>query len=451
MTTTLGGSNNFIAGGNVYVARQHFGNASDTVTTPSYSWLGAPTTGLYRQASNVVAFTSNGIDQLRIGPQSLGIGSTNSQINVRGDLTMIQGGAIVPSVSSSSADGVHGIIWPANPGGASGSAWIKWYQGGFSSLYTTLEIGTGSDTHDILYFNTSGKVGFGISVPNYKIDVSGDVNVTGAYYVNGVALGGGSGTVTSLTAGTGISLSPSTITTTGTISTVQDISTTATPTFASLTLNTASGAKLSLTGATSNWIAWNANGAGAPTFTSSSAGTKLILNPAVTATSADYALGINTNVLWTGVPTTSQSFAWYAGTTQVSALTGAGALSATGEITAYSSDARLKQNVELIPDALGKVQALRGVTFSWDKDKSQSLGFEPRDGRDIGVIAQEVQAVLPEAVRPAPFDWDNMEGRSRSGEDYLTVQYEKLTALLIEAVKQLKAEVDELRARLDSE
>ena len=155
VTTTVGGSNNFIAGGNLYVANQHFGNASDTLTTPSYSWLGALTTGMYRQASNVVAFTANSVDQLRIGPQSLGIGSTSAQVNVRGDLTLVQGGAIVPSTSTGSADGVHGIIWSANPGGASGSAWIKWYQGGFSSLYTTLEIGTGSDTHDILYFNTS--------------------------------------------------------------------------------------------------------------------------------------------------------------------------------------------------------------------------------------------------------------------------------------------------------
>jgi len=62
-----------------------------------------------------------------------------------------------------------------------------------------------------------------------------------------------------------------------------------------------------------------------------------------------------------------------------------------------------------------------------------------------------VQAVLPEAVRPAPFDRSPDGTGSASGEHYLTVQYEKLTALLIEAVKQLKSEVDDLRARLDSQ
>ena len=58
--------------------------------------------------------------------------------------------------------------------------------------------------------------------------------------------------------------------------------------------------------------------------------------------------------------------------------------------------------------------------------------------------------MLPEAVRPAPFDIDG-DGNSKSGENYLTVQYEKLTALLIEAVKELKSEVDTLKARLDAQ
>jgi hypothetical protein len=518
VTTTLGGSNNFIAGGNVYVARQHFGNASDTLTTPSYSWLGAPTTGLYRQASNVVAFTSNGIDQLRIGPQSLGIGSTNSQVNVRGDLTLVQGGAIVPSTSTSSADGVHGIIWSANPGGASGGAWIKWYQGGFSTLYTTLEIGTGSDTHDILYFNTSGKVGFGVAVPSYKIDVSGDINVSGTYYVNGVALGGGSGTVTSigmtvpgflsvtpasittsgtfaislsgtalpvanggtglttaptngqidigstglgftrttLTAGSGVSitngagaitiaatgsggtvtsisagqgvtLSPNPITTTGTVSIGQSVATTATPTFNGLRT----------TGQTDALISSNYDAAGrAICIAASVSGTQGILQFTNNAVS----------VQWASIVGTSAGLTINATTTAYN-----GAITATGEITAYSSDARLKQNVTNIDSALNKLSQINGVMFDWDTAKAEPLGFNPKYTRDVGVIAQEIQAVLPEAVRPAPFDRSPDGTGSASGEHYLTVQYEKLTALLIEAVKELKAEVNELKARLDGQ
>jgi len=461
VTTTVGGSNNFIAGGNLYVANQHFGNASDTLTTPSYSWLGALTTGMYRQASNVVAFTANGVDQLRIGPQSLGIGSSSAQINVRGDLTMVQGGAIVPSTSTSTSDGVHGIIWPANPGGASGSAWIKWYQGGFSTGYTTLEIGTGSDTHDILYFNTSGKVGFGVAVPNYKIDVSGDINISGTYYVNGVAVGTGTGTVTSvgMTVPSFLSVTPSSITSSGTFAvsysgTALPIANggtglTTTPTngqidigngtgFTRTTLTAGSG--VSITNGTGT-ITIAATGSGG-TVTSISAGTGVTMSPNPITTTGTISIG--------QAVTTSSAVQFGSLGVGAANATG-GTIIATGEITAYSSDARLKNNVTLITDPLTKIMSLRGVTFDWDIAKAQPLGFVPNYIRDVGVIAQEVQAVLPEAVRPAPFDLTADGLDSASGEHYLTVQYEKLTALLIEAVKQLKSEVDDLRARLDAQ
>jgi len=118
-----------------------------------------------------------------------------------------------------------------------------------------------------------------------------------------------------------------------------------------------------------------------------------------------------------------------------------GALSAVGEITAFSSDRRLKTNIRPIPGALEKVSNLTGVLFRW-KDEVDSLGFSPTKKDDVGVIAQDVESVLPEAVRPAPFDVE--AGVSKTGENYLTVQYEKLTALLIEAVKELAARVEKL-------
>jgi hypothetical protein len=60
------------------------------------------------------------------------------------------------------------------------------------------------------------------------------------------------------------------------------------------------------------------------------------------------------------------------------------------------------------------------------------------------VFAQDVQQVQPEAVKPAPFDIAE-DGTSSSGENYLTVQYEKLIPLLIEAIKELRAEVNQLK------
>jgi hypothetical protein len=115
-------------------------------------------------------------------------------------------------------------------------------------------------------------------------------------------------------------------------------------------------------------------------------------------------------------------------------LTVSGTITATSDITANSSDSRLKTNVSVITDALGKLSGLKGVMFDW-RDDVADLGFTPSRMHDVGVLAQDVQAVLPEAVRPAPFDL-NDEKTSKSGENYLTVQYEKLTALLIEAVKE---------------
>jgi hypothetical protein len=64
--------------------------------------------------------------------------------------------------------------------------------------------------------------------------------------------------------------------------------------------------------------------------------------------------------------------------------------------------------------------------------------------RRVGVIAQDVQGVMPEIVKPAPFDLDE-HGESISGENYLTVQYERITPLLIQCIKELKAEIEILK------
>jgi hypothetical protein len=121
-----------------------------------------------------------------------------------------------------------------------------------------------------------------------------------------------------------------------------------------------------------------------------------------------------------------------------------GAATLVGSLTQNTSDKRLKDNVKNIDNALNKVMALNGVTFDWN-DIAVEYGWSPRiKNNDIGVIAQEVQAVLPQAIDFAPFDRDENH-QSKSGENYLTVQYEKIVPLLIEAIKELKAEIDELK------
>ena len=110
-------------------------------------------------------------------------------------------------------------------------------------------------------------------------------------------------------------------------------------------------------------------------------------------------------------------------------------LNATNDITAFVSDDRLKDRLYNIGNALSTVETLNGFFFKFN-DTAKNLGYD-YDGRMVGVSAQEVQKVLPEVIAKAPID-----------NQYLTVHYEKLVPLLIEAIKELKKEVDELKNRL---
>jgi hypothetical protein len=115
-------------------------------------------------------------------------------------------------------------------------------------------------------------------------------------------------------------------------------------------------------------------------------------------------------------------------------LTINGSITATGDITAGYSDDKLKTRLGNIENALDKVSAISGFFYEPNKT-AQDLGFEVK--REVGVSAQEVQAIMPEVVVPAPID-----------NQYLTVHYEKLIPLLIEAIKELKAEVEEIKGQI---
>jgi len=91
------------------------------------------------------------------------------------------------------------------------------------------------------------------------------------------------------------------------------------------------------------------------------------------------------------------------------------------------SDIRLKENIELIDNALEKVSQLRGVYFNW-KDKASG------ENRNIGLIAQEVEKTFPEVV-------------SEDQKGYKSINYGEIVAALVEAVKELKAQNSELEAK----
>jgi len=127
------------------------------------------------------------------------------------------------------------------------------------------------------------------------------------------------------------------------------------------------------------------------------------------------------------------------------AATTTGQIVATGVITAYFSDIRLKDNIETIKNAAEKLYTLSGIIYQ-NNELAEKYGYE-NDKNYVGVIAQQVQEVLPEVVKRAPFDNDGKEG-SKSGEYYLTVQYEKLIPLIIETIKQQQLEIEALEERL---
>ena len=486
----------------------------------------------------------------------------------------------------------------------------------------TLNFTYGNDTVGMTMLGSSGQVGINTSSPSNKLEVW-DVNsivlsqgtggygsfyakgsgTNAAYMFFGDSTNGEQNRITSLDGGTLTFSNTNAATERMRIDASGNLATTGTTATTGYNLDlkggiriaatSVAGSQISFNNATSNWINWNAAGVAAPTFTTSSTGTKLILYPQVTGTTVDYAIGIENNTMWfSTVNNSGGQFKWYGGTTQAMLLSGAGTLnvtanyvantigpnntgqfvavnastfvslyndgtnayllksatsstgydtsrplyinlssgilynatqifstaggssgasavtisnnngygganyagiftltntlstattpnkfirlnsaggieiinnaynaiiftfadtgafSATNEITAYASDGRLKQNITPISDPLAKIMTLNGVTFDW-KPMVKDLGFEPSRMHDVGVIAQEVAAVLPEAVRTAPFDLDikNSTG-SKSGEHYLTVQYEKLTALLIEAVKAQQAQIEDLQSRI---
>jgi len=123
-----------------------------------------------------------------------------------------------------------------------------------------------------------------------------------------------------------------------------------------------------------------------------------------------------------------------------------GSIVATGEITAYFSDRRLKENVKPIDNAVTKVLSLNGITYT-SNELAASFGYDQKT-KLVGLFADEVEAVLPEATRLAPFDLGE-NGDSKSGENYKTIQYEKLVPLLVEAIKEQQQTINDQNSRIE--
>ena len=145
---------------------------------------------------------------------------------------------------------------------------------------------------------------------------------------------------------------------------------------------------------------------------------------------------VNKKLVDAGISAThSHPYLSDAGGTLSGSLAVSGSISATGNVTAYgsTSDRRVKKDVEVIENALSKVNALTGYTFLYNNSTE----------RLTGVMAQEVQAVLPEAV------YESEAVLEGTDEHILAVRHGNMVGLLIEAIKELSAEVDLLKSKLE--
>jgi hypothetical protein len=162
----------------------------------------------------------------------------------------------------------------------------------------------------------------------------------------------------------------------------------------------------------------------------------------LTATAFSGSLSGNANTATTasGLFTTSGYQAGSLGVGIAASGANDGNIRATGNITAFAtSDRNLKENITVIDNALGKLKSISGVMFDWKDSYIESQGGE--DGyfvrkHDTGVIAQDVESVLPEIV-----------GTRKDG--YKAVQYEKLAGIIIQAINELANQVEELKKKLD--
>jgi hypothetical protein len=130
---------------------------------------------------------------------------------------------------------------------------------------------------------------------------------------------------------------------------------------------------------------------------------------------------------------TNRGFVWQNNTTNIGGLDASGNFRVKGDVVAYTtSDIRYKEDIIPIPNAIEKIKKLSGNTFIWNnKQTTYETGT-----KDVGVIAQEVEEVLPEIVHT-------------KSDGHKAVKYEKIVALLIEGMKEQQEEIDKLKKQIE--
>ena len=292
--------------------------------------------------------------------------------------------------------------------------------------------------------NVTGSITGNINSTNGVVSGSSQINI--ASTTGDIALGTrtSGNYVATLVAGTNITLS-------------NNSGEGATPTIG-LTNNTISGIALGSNLATltigTGLSGTSYNGSGAVTIantgvTSNVAGTAISVSGATGAVTITNT-GVTSNVAGTGVSVsgatgavtisigqavaTSSNVQFNSLGIGMAASATAGRIDATNDIVAYSSsDIRFKENIKPIENSLEKISKISGNTYDWKEENKIEHGYE---GNDVGVIAQEIEAVLPQLVQTRE-------------NGYKAVKYDKLVALLIEGIKEQQLQINDLKSKIE--
>jgi hypothetical protein len=444
------------------------------------TYAAGSTTAVQYNSGGVLTGTTNFVhDGTNVG---IGTPSPGSKLDVKGTLRLSGSSSGYVGLAPAAAAGSTTYILPAADGASgqflstNGSATLSWTgiaagvtsfsagstgftpssaTSGVVALAGTLNVangGTGQTSYtngQLLIGNSSGNTlakttltqGSGVTISNGA----------GTITISATGLGG---TVTSVaTAGSvnGITLTGGPITSTGTITLGGTLSGVSLTSQVSGTLPVANGG----TGGTSQGSAqsaldvpsrggsgasglWTINVTGssgsctgnAATASNPAGGGTFITSSNIGSQSVSYATNSGTSAACSGNSATATTATNLNGGS-VTATT----ITATGNITAYYSDDRLKTRMGYISGALAKVMSLKGFYYEAN-ETAQALGYKAV--REVGLSAQDVQAVLPEVIAPAPID-----------PQYLTLDYARLVPLLVEAIKEQQILINALSAKVN--
>lgn len=376
--------------------------ASGTLTNCTFPTLNQNTTGTAAGLSSTLAIASGGtaattaaaaLTSLGAYPATNPSGYTTNVgtvTGVTGTAPVVSSGGTAPAISMAAASsGVNGYM-----------------TGTYATKLDGIATGATANTGTVTSVSTSGNVS--------GITLTGSVTTSGT-----LTLGGAIGTLNQNTTGSSGSCTGNAATAT--------------------TATNLSGGSVNCTGVTSSGIIGiGANGAGSDPYGALSVTQPSGANYSYIGLTRSGILGIGMGLdtssqYWVGNTTAgvagTRTASWF--TANGSTFNVTGAITATGNITAYYSDDRLKTKLGNIENALDKVCSLDGFYYEAN-ETAQALGYKPV--REVGLSAQSVQKVLPEVIAPAPID-----------SQYLTMHYERVVPLLVEAIKELRAEIASLR------